>query len=117
MQDAIDGFVDRQRAVFLDDGREVFALDIFHDHEVDAATLVGIKRLHDVRMREFCRCFDFALEPFDGRFVFGERRGEQLDRRQTFHLSMLSLEDLAHAARPDLGDQHILVEHQRRTAA
>ena len=62
LQDVVDGLGDRERAVLLDQGRQVFPLDVLHDQEVNAIGLVGVVGGDDVGMRQLGGRFDFSLK-------------------------------------------------------
>lgn len=78
---------------------QVTAFDVFH-HQIPYSSLhAGIVGLHDIVVGQFSRGFYFPLEAFDGRLVFGHRRRQQLDGDKSFHVPVLSFEDLPHTTR------------------
>ncbi len=74
LQDAIDGFGDGQRPTLFDEGRQVAALDVFHDEIPDTPLHTRIVSVDDVGMAELGGGLHFSLKAFDGRLVFGHRR-------------------------------------------
>ena len=51
LEDALHGLRHRQRALLLDDGGQVLALDVLHHQVMDALVLAGIVGRDDVGMR------------------------------------------------------------------
>ena len=108
--------LDRQRAVLLDERREVAAVDELHDEILDVAGLARVVGGDDVRMLEPGGGVHFALEALDGRFVFHRGGRHHLQRDDALHPPMLGLVDLAHAAGADLGEDHVVAHDQPRAA-
>jgi hypothetical protein len=64
----------REWAMFLDEDREVLAVDVFHDQIPDAALHASVVGMHDVRVAELGGSLYFTLKAFDRGFVFSKRR-------------------------------------------
>ena len=113
LQDVVDGLGDGQRPLLLDQGREVAPLDVLHDKEVNAIGFVGIIRGNDIGMAQFGCRFDLALKTRDRFRILGDGPGQHLDGHGSLHAAMLGLEDLPHAARPDLVQDRVVAQDQR----
>ena len=112
LQDAIEGLFQRERPIFLDQGRKIVSLDELHRQEMDAACLTGVEGGDDIGMRNSGSGLDLAFEAGDRRRILHEFGGEELDGHNAVHAPVPRFEDLPHAPRPDFFEQQVIIEDQ-----
>ncbi len=112
----LDGGIDRARdlegAALGDQVQQVIALDELHDEVVATGALVGIVGGDDARMGQLRDGLDLALEALQAGGVLEHLAVEHLQRHDALHPLVASLEHGAHAAGPELAEDHIIAQHQ-----
>lgn len=63
LHNTFDGLADRQRPAFLHSGRQIAAVDEFHDQKVAELGFIGVVGHDDVGMTQPSERLNFALEP------------------------------------------------------
>ncbi len=117
LQHVIDGLPDGARAVLLDQCRQVAPFHVLHDEQNDVIGIVGVKRSDDVLVVELRHRHDLALEAGHDRGVLHHGAGEHLDGNDALHAAVSGLEDLPHAAGPDLFQQDVVAQRERHPVA
>ena len=77
-----------------------------------STSLPRIVSSNDVRVAQFSRSFYFSFKASNRCRILRHRRWQHLDCHQAIHAAMHGLEDLPHAARPDLIEDGVLAEDQ-----
>ncbi len=102
----VAGHVRRQRPVLLDVLRQVGPLNVLHDEEMGRSLAAGIQCMNDIRMIELRGHAHFALEAAHGIGMRQPIGRNDLQRHDAIHLAVPRLEDGAHTAGAEPGQQH-----------
>ncbi len=102
LADEIEGGLDGQRALPLDQAGEVDAVDVFHGDRMQAVGFVGVVRTDDVRMAQLADGTHLALEPLHGLDVFQAFAAKHFEGDEPVERPLPGLENLAHAPFADL---------------
>ena len=94
------------------DSAEIDAVHIFHHVVVRAIVLIGIECRDDVGMNQSGCGMHLLLEATDRILVDQRFVVDLLERHNSLHAAVLSLEHLAHAALSKLVDNHVLAKHE-----
>ena len=96
----LDALVDRQSADSLQQGGEIFTVDILHRQIQVAVRLTDVVHAADVRMRQLSREPHLGAQPGTGAFIGAKCRQELQGDRLT-ELEIVRAVDFAHPAAPE----------------
>ena len=119
MIDDVARFHQRQRALGIDVAFQVLARDIFHHQVVQerrfavgADDPAGVQGTDDVGMVQACDRFHFHEEALQGALALRRLQRQHLDGDGAVQEQVLGLEDVAHAAGAQVGDDAVVVDDQ-----
>jgi hypothetical protein len=93
-----DRLVGGKSADATQERREIVAVNKLHREKVRAFHFSDVENATDVRVRDPARRADFAVKPFERRFVPGEIFRQELERDRLIKLEVFGFIDLAHSA-------------------
>ena len=112
LEGEIDRPADRSGPVLLHQPRQVASLDILHDEEVQALELVGIERGDDVGVTQCAAAWASRWNRSTANLSIVNEGGSTLSADDPVHPPVPGLEHQAHAAGPDLVEDHVVADDQ-----
>ena len=111
----LNGFVRGRLAHTTKDGREIFAIDIFHGDKVQPIGFSDVVNAADIGMRNLSCDPHLVMESLELVGVVRKRRRKELERDRLPQLQIVRPIDLPHAALAEKTDYAVtLREHRAR---
>ncbi len=112
LQDVIHGPIHRQPAALPYLELQIPTVDVLHHQVMRTIAIAGVVRRHDVGMLQAGQRTRFAQKPLFRLRRKRRRGGKQLERHHAPHASVFGPEHVAHAARAERIENHIIADDE-----